>query len=802
MTKETKKTKDTKDTNKISMPIKDKNLPTKNAYPEQLSLITVNYRPLFPNMIFPMLIENKDSRRALRHAINKVAGFVVFSLQMEAPKAKIASKNICKIGVLAKIVKVIEEKQTESQVIFEVLSRVRIEKFLQEQPFFLIQVHHIEIPPVKNNDTVKVYAREILLNVRELIKIHPVLKEELGQFLKAKISISDANKLADFTASILFSEKKEMQDILESIDILERLKKVLLLLKKELDLGRLQSKISKQIDSRLQKNQREFFLREQLKEIKQELGLAKDDKSVEIEKLITRAAKLNFSKEAKKVFDEEIEKLNLLDSHSPDFSVVRNYLDWIVSLPWGILSEKELCIKEAERVLRNDHYGLDDIKERILEFIAVSKLAKKDANSILCFVGPPGVGKTSIGKSIAKVLKRPFYRFSVGGMRDESEIKGHRRTYIGAMPGKFIQTLKQTKVSNPVIMLDEIDKLGSSYQGDPASALLEVFDLEQNNAFLDHYLDIPFDLSKVLFITTANQLDTIPSALLDRMEVMRLSGYITEEKLQIAKKYIIPKQRINHGLDSTKLKFTNTAINKIIEGYARESGVRSLESLIKKICRKIAYEIVSNPQTKVSINHRNVTKYLKLPIFTDDAIQDSTQIGLVNGLAWTSMGGDVLSIESIPTVNKNGFKQTGQLGKVMVESSEIAYSYVLSNAKEYQGKPEFFQNNFIHLHVPAGATPKDGPSAGITMASSLISLMLQKPVDKKIGMTGELTLSGNILPIGGLKEKIIASKRNRLKQIIVPYANKKDYDELPEHLKDLKVKFVKSYKEVFQILFA
>ena len=453
-----------------------------------------------------------------------------------------------------------------------------------------------------------------------------------------------------------------------------------------------------------------------------------------------------------------------------------------------------------KEVKKQDHYGLEDIKQRILEFIAVTKLAKKDASSVLCFVGPPGVGKTSVGKSIARALKRPFYRFSVGGMRDEAEIKGHRRTYIGAMPGKFIQTFKQTKVANPVIMLDEIDKMGHSYQGDPASALLEVFDREQNHSFVDHYLDIPFDLSKVLFIATANQLDTISPVLLDRMEILRLSGYITSEKLQIARRYIIPKQRKQHGLKSTQLNFTDSAINKIIEGYARESGVRYLEKLIQTICRKIAFVIASSKQkgeSKTMINLQRVEKYLKKPVFLDDAIQNSNNAGIVNGLAWTSMGGDVLSVEAIAMESeKKDFKQTGQLGKVMIESSVIAYSYVLANIKKFKGKKEFFENNSIHLHVPAGATPKDGPSAGITMASALISLMLAKPVDKKIGMTGELTLSGSVLAIGGLKEKVIASTRNGLEKIIVPLANKKDYDELPKHLKTgLKVYFAKNYEE-------
>lgn len=790
-----------KQENKNSKDKKINNLPAKKTYPEQLSLIVVHYRPLFPSMIFPMVVENKASLLALKHAIQTSNEYIAFSLKF-GEKKDYSKKGVCKIGVLVKIIRVIEENKKEMQIVLEVISRIKIENFLQENPFFLVQVKHLETPPITNNDQVKVYSREILSNVRELIKVHPIIKEELGQVLSNKISINDGDRLADFTASILFSEKKEMQDVLETLDVLQRLKKVLFILKKELDLGRLQSKISKQIDSRLQKNQREFFLREQLKEIKQELGLARDEKSSEIEKLIAQAAKLNFSKEAKKIFDEELEKLQFLDTHSPDFSLVRNYLDWIVSLPWGIFSEEKTSLMEAEKILHDDHYGLEDIKERILEFIAVSQLAKKDASSILCFVGPPGVGKTSIGKSIAKALKRPFYRFSVGGMRDESEIKGHRRTYIGAMPGKFIQTLKQTKVSNPVVMLDEIDKLGNSYQGDPASALLEVFDLEQNNQFLDYYLDIPFDLSKVLFITTANQLDTIPSALLDRMEVMRLAGYITEEKLQIAKKYIIPKQRKNHGLKSTQLQFTDTAICKIIEGYARESGVRNLEALLKKICRKIAYEIAVKKTTKASINHQRVEKYLKLPVFADDAIGDKDQVGLVNGLAWTSLGGVVLPIEAIPNTGKKGFKQTGQLGKVMVESSEIAYSYVFSNAENFQGNRKFFEENFIHLHVPAGATPKDGPSAGITMASTLISLMLNKPVNRKIGMTGELTLRGEVLPIGGLKEKIIAAKRNGLKQLILPNSNKKDYNELPNHLKDMKVQFVRNYQEVFPVLFS
>ena len=707
------------DSSKSKHPQKPKSyktlLPAKPSYPTQLSLIVVYYRPLFPHMVLPVLIQKRIFRLALKYA-EKQGNFIMISLSYaESDSEKeINNKKICKIGVLARIVKILENPNSnkEVQVIFEIVGRTQIVSFLRKEPFFLVEVEHLKIPSFRNNDTIRAYCREILNNVRELVRMYPVIKEELNQYLVEDISITDANKLADFTASILTSKKEELQMVLETLNVLERLKKVLLLVKQELDLGKLQAKISKQIEKRISKSQRDFFLNEQLKEIKKELGLTKDDKKQEADKFIERAAHLKFSPEAQKIFDEEIQKIYLLDNHAAEFTVTRNYLDWITTLPWGIFAEEPLNLKKAKKILEIDHYGLEDVKQRILEFIAVTKLAKKDASSVLCFVGPPGVGKTSVGKSIANTLKRPFYRFSVGGMRDEAEIKGHRRTYIGAMPGKFIQTLKQTKVANPVIMLDEIDKMGTSYQGDPASALLEVFDQEQNHSFVDHYLDIPFDLSKVLFIATANQLDSISPVLLDRMEILRLSGYITSEKLHIARRYIIPKQRKRHGLKSTQLNFTDSAITKIIEGYARESGVRHLEKLIQKICRQVAVDVTSSrkkEKSKTTINLQRVEKYLKKPIFLDDAIQNSNNSGIVNGLAWTSMGGDVLSIEAVAMESpKKGLKQTGQLGKVMIESSEIAYSYVIANLKKFKGKEGFFEKHFIHK-----ATPKDGPSAGV-----------------------------------------------------------------------------------------
>ena len=623
------------DSSKSKHPQKPKSyktlLPAKPSYPTQLSLIVVYYRPLFPHMVLPVLIQKRIFRLALKYA-EKQGNFIMISLSYaESDSEKeINNKKICKIGVLARIVKILENPNSnkEVQVIFEIVGRTQIVSFLRKEPFFLVEVEHLKIPSFRNNDTIRAYCREILNNVRELVRMYPVIKEELNQYLVEDISITDANKLADFTASILTSKKEELQMVLETLNVLERLKKVLLLVKQELDLGKLQAKISKQIEKRISKSQRDFFLNEQLKEIKKELGLTKDDKKQEADKFIERAAHLKFSPEAQKIFDEEIQKIYLLDNHAAEFTVTRNYLDWITTLPWGIFAEEPLNLKKAKKILEIDHYGLEDVKQRILEFIAVTKLAKKDASSVLCFVGPPGVGKTSVGKSIANTLKRPFYRFSVGGMRDEAEIKGHRRTYIGAMPGKFIQTLKQTKVANPVIMLDEIDKMGTSYQGDPASALLEVFDQEQNHSFVDHYLDIPFDLSKVLFIATANQLDSISPVLLDRMEILRLSGYITSEKLHIARRYIIPKQRKRHGLKSTQLNFTDSAITKIIEGYARESGVRHLEKLIQKICRQVAVDVTSSrkkEKSKTTINLQRVEKYLKKPIFLDDVFR------LVNG---------------------------------------------------------------------------------------------------------------------------------------------------------------------------
>ncbi len=596
----------------------------------------------------------------------------------------------------------------------------------------------------------------------------------------------------------------ELQEVLESFDIQERIDKTLVLLKKELDLSKLQSSINQKIEATISKTQREFFLREQLKAIKKELGLEKDDKQCDVEKFEDRIKDREIPDDVREVIEDELDKLGVLDVQSAEYAVCRNYLDWLTITPWGLFSEENHDLTKAHAVLEKDHYGLKDIKERILEFISVGKLSGGLKGSIICLVGPPGVGKTSIGKSIAKALNREFYRFSVGGMRDEAEIKGHRRTYIGAMPGKMIQALKATGTMNPVIMLDEVDKIGQSYHGDPASALLEVLDPEQNKEFLDHYLDVRCDLSNVLFIVTANLLDTIPAALRDRMDVLRLSGYIMEEKLEIAKKYLIPRNRKDMGLKASEISFSNGAVEQVIEKYAREAGVRELDKCLKKIFRKVAVKVVkSSKKVSVKITEKNLEDYLKQPLYTSDRFYKETPVGVVMGLAWTSIGGATLYIETMEVpAEKRGLKFTGQVGDVMKESAQIAWSYAHSLAATLAPDRGFFDHSEVHIHIPEGATPKDGPSAGITMTTAILSLLLKEPVLTDLGMTGELTLTGKVLPIGGVKEKVIAARRSQVKVLIFPTDNKKDYEELPDYLKKgLEVHFVDYYADVYKIAF-
>jgi ATP-dependent Lon protease len=768
--------------------------------PEQLSIVTLRPRPAFPGLLIPLAISGKLQVRTVKKALESTAQAIglVLVKDLDGPDEP---DNLHTVGVVAKIIKVIHQDDDQIQFLVNCLERFSILQVTSTSHGLLARVEYHYAPELSVNPELKAYSMAIISTLKELVQINPLYSEEIKLFLN-RSSLDDPGRLTDFAANLTSADGQELQQILATYDVLRRIDLVLVLLKKELEVSRLQTQISKQIEEKISAQQREFFLKEQFKAIKQELGLEKEGKTSEIEKFEQRLEKLHLNEEAARAVEDELEKFSLLEPSSPEYNVSRNYLDWLTILPWGRFSKDRYGIDRARKQLDKDHYGLDDVKQRILEFIAVGKMKGDISGSILCLVGPPGVGKTSVGRSIAAALSRRFYRFSLGGMRDEAEIKGHRRTYIGAMPGKFIQAMKSAGTANPVLMLDEIDKIGASFQGDPASALLEVLDPEQNDSFRDHYLDVPFDLSNVLFVATANQLDTIPAPLLDRMEIIRLSGYILEEKVEIARRYLIPKSLAATGLNKQQIKIPSRTLRAIIDGYAREAGVRSLENRIKKIMRRAAMAFAGGAEGPITIGVRDLNDYLGKPLFSPDEIFRGIA-GVVTGLAWTSQGGATLQIEATAVISENkGFKQTGQLGKVMVESSEIAYSYVMGHLELFGAPADYFDRHFVHLHVPDGATPKDGPSAGITMTTALLSMILNQPVADNLGMTGELTLTGRVLPIGGVKEKTIASRRIGLKRLIFPEGNRKDFEDLPDYLKEgLTVHFVKEYPEVFKLAF-
>ncbi|WP_300755918.1 endopeptidase La [uncultured Brachyspira sp.] len=777
--------------------------------PRRLIIIPVMGKPLFPGLYAPFPIPPQHAE-AVNKAISENDGFLGLNLYISdnPPDKKTPSvDDIYKVGVVVKVFKKLNLPDGGLNLLINSIKRYKIIRFTTTDPVIRAEPLYIEdsFHGDKDSKEIKAYTRALLSEVKSISENNPLFTEEMRLTM---VNVDDPGKLSDFVTSMINADRASQQEILETFDVQDRLEKVLLLLQKESEIAKIQQKIQGSINAKVQKQQRDFFLKEQLKEIKKELGYDTDPKQRDIEKYKKALEELDVVEEVKERMQSEIEKISSIDTHSPEYTVSKNYLDTLFALPWNKENKEREDIDKSKKILDRDHYGLEDVKERIYEFLAVRKLNPDKKSSILCFVGPPGVGKTSIGKSIAEALNRPFFRFSLGGMRDEAEIKGHRRTYIGAMPGKIIEALKIVKVKNPVLMLDEIDKLGTSFQGDPSSALLEVLDPEQNSSFRDHYLDLPFDLSNVLFITTANTLDTIPRPLLDRMEVIRLSGYIMEEKLKIASKYIIPRQVKANGLDIKKIKFTNKAISSIIEGYAREAGVRNFERRIERICRKIAADIVSNNKTSydITIDDKDLEKYLKKPIFTEDFTERDLKPGNAIGLAWTSMGGATLTIESIRVSEKKDagtINVTGQLGDVMTESVQIAYSHVRSVAKNYGVSDDYFNDAVIHLHIPEGATPKDGPSAGITMATALISLAMNKVIRNDTAMTGELSLNGKVLPIGGLKEKTIAAKRlGFIKHIIIPYENIRDLDEIPDNVKKgLTFHPVKSVGEVFDFMF-
>lgn len=756
-------------------------IPADTLLPENLFIIPILGRPIFPGIFTPILIESQDDIDTINKAIanDSLIGLVLVENEDES---SIAPNDFKKMGTVARIVKKINLPDGGINIFISTIKRFKIKRFLSSQTPYIVKAEYPE-EILGEEETLKALVRVVMTGMKELSSSNPLFSEEVRLNM---VNIDQPGKIADFMASILNVDRKEQQNILETTHIQKRLQKVMVFLKKELEVLKIQNKISAEINEKIEKTQREYFLREELKLIKQELGMAVDSKSSDHKKFSEMAKKLKLQGEALEAVKNELEKLELMEANSSDYFVSRNYLDTILNLPWNSENEESFEIEKAQKILDQDHYGLEEVKNRIIEYLSVRKLRNDNKGSIICLVGPPGVGKTSIGKSIAKALNKEFFNFSVGGMRDEAEIKGHRRTYVGAMPGKIIQGLRITKKKDPVFLIDEIDKMANSYQGDPASALLEVLDPEQNKIFRDHFLDIPFDLSSILFIVTANTLDTIPRPLLDRMEVIRLSGYIAEEKIQIAKKYLIPKIIEKNGLKKGDLLFETAVLNDIVLKYAREAGVRQFEKQLDKIGRKCAKKIVvekENPPFRLKTTE--IEKLLGKPHFDEEDIKKADRAGMAIGLAWTELGGDTLMIEAVAmqAVGKGSLKLTGQLGEVMQESANIAYSYVKSISSFVGINPTFWDNHLIHLHVPEGATPKDGPSAGITMATSLLSLAKNKTIRSSLAMTGELSLTGAVLPIGGLKEKTIAARRNKIKTILIPKQNEKDLAEIPEKVK-------------------
>ncbi|MDD1509782.1 endopeptidase La [Pseudomonas sp. CNPSo 3701] len=775
-------------------------LPGQNL-PDKLYVIPIHNRPFFPAQVLPVIVNEEHWAETLE-LVSKTEHKTLALFYVDKPVTDPRHFDTSSMPEHGTVVRVhhVSNDDGKLQFVAQGLTRVRIRGWLKHhRPPYLAEV---EYPRNANDgrDEVKAYAMALINVIRELLPLNPLYNEELKNYLN-RFSPNDPSPLTDFAAALTTAQSKVLQEVLDTVPILKRMEKVLPLLRKEVEVARLQNELSDEVNRSVGEHQREFFLKEQLKIIQQELGITKDDRSADAEQFTQRLEGKTLPEQARKRIDEEMNKLSVLETGSPEYAVTRNYLDWATSVPWGVVGKDKLDLKHARKVLDDHHAGMDDIKQRITEFLAVGAFKGEIAGSIVLLVGPPGVGKTSIGKSIAESLDRPFYRFSVGGMRDEAEIKGHRRTYIGALPGKLVQALKEVEVMNPVIMLDEIDKMGSSFQGDPASALLETLDPEQNVEFLDHYLDLRLDLSKVLFVCTANTLDSIPGPLLDRMEVIRLSGYITEEKLAIAKRHLWPKQLDKAGVSAKQLSISDSALRALIEGYAREAGVRQLEKQLGKLVRKAVVKLLDDRDTKVKIAAKDLEGYLGMPVFRSEQVLSG--VGVITGLAWTSMGGATLPIEAtrIHTLNR-GFKLTGQLGEVMKESAEIAYSYVSSHLKTFKGDPTFFDQAFVHMHVPEGATPKDGPSAGVTIASALLSLARNQAPKKGVAMTGELTLTGQVLAIGGVREKVIAARRQKIHELILPEANRGSYQELPEYLKQgITVHFAKRFSDVAKVLF-
>jgi ATP-dependent Lon protease len=735
-------------------------------------------------MVLHFDVGREKSIRALEEAmINDQLIFLV--TQKDAHTDLPTTEDFYSVGTISKIKQLLKLPGDTIRVLVEGLARAEIKQIISEDTYFLVNVlEHQEVQDTVDLE-IEALRRSVLGDFDEYIKANPKVAPET--FVTVS-DIEDTSRFADVVASNLTIKIEEKQEILALFDIKERMEKIYEILSRELEILEIERKINSRVRKQIDKSQKEYYLREQLKAIQRELG-EKEGHADEIEKYAEKLSKLEVIDEVKDKVEKELDRLSKMSTGSPEVGVTRTYLDWIFDLPWNTLTEDNLDIKNARKVLDEDHYGLKKVKERVLEYMAIRQLSNNMKGPILCLVGPPGVGKTSIAKSIARAMGRKFARMSLGGVRDEAEIRGHRRTYIGAIPGRIIYSIKQAGSRNPLFLFDEIDKLASDFRGDPASALLEVLDSEQNKDFRDHYLELPFDLSKVMFLTTANSTDTIPAALLDRMEIIYISGYTEEEKLHIATDYLVPKQIKEHSLSEEKVIITEASIKGVISGYTREAGVRSLEREIANIIRKCATQIVEDDKKKVKVVPANLKKYLGIPKYKFDLINQKNEIGVVTGLAWTSVGGETLFIEVSVMPGTGKLELTGHLGDVMKESARAGLSYIRSRSDEFGIDKEFTKNMDIHIHVPEGATPKDGPSAGITMTTALISALTKKPVYRDVAMTGEVTLRGRVLPIGGLKEKVLAAKRAGIKKVILPFENEKDVEEIPDAVRK-NMKFV------------
>ena len=766
------------------------------SLPETLPLLPIRDIVVFPYMVLPLFVSREKSIKSLEEALSKDR-LIFLVTQKKLSEEDPSPKDLYRVGTVAVVMKMLKLPDGKVKILVQGLSKASIKETLQTTPYLLVRVENIKDPFITE---ITLETEALMRNVREqlerIVSYGKLLSPDLMFVLE---SVDDPGRLADLVASNLELTVEKAQEILEILDPVERLKALNELLQKEVQVLTMQAKIQSQAKEEITKTQREYFLREQLRAIRSELGEV-DERTEEIKTLQQKIKKAKMPKEVEKEARRELERLEQMHPDAAEASMVRTYLDWLIDMPWSKATTDNIDLHQAKKVLDEDHYNLEKVKERILEYLSVHKLKKRMKGPILCFIGPPGVGKTSLGKSIARALERKFVRISLGGIRDEAEIRGHRRTYVGALPGRIIQSIKQAGSNNPVFMMDEVDKIGIDFRGDPASALLEVLDPEQNNAFSDHYLNVPFDLSRVMFITTGNLTDPIPSALKDRMEVINLPGYTDLEKLKIARTFLLPRQMEENGINPMILEISDKAILQIISQYTQEAGLRNLERELASICRKVARKVAEGKKEKTKINTKNLHQSLGPPPYLPDEEQKRNEVGVTTGLAWTETGGEILHVEATTTPGKGSLILTGHLGDVMKESAQAALTYARSKGKAYRINPNTLNNKEIHIHVPAGAIPKDGPSAGITMATAIFSALTGIPVKKDMAMTGEITLRGRILPVGGLKEKALAALRNKIKAVIIPYLNKKDLIDLPLYMRK-KINFipVKHMDEVLRI---